>query len=370
MSVVHGITDLVVVVPNWNGVADTIECAQSVLKSFGTGFRLVVVDNGSTDGSVEKLGAWFTGPQGNQVYEGLIEGSGNSFAVYDRETAENGGDNAREGYLSGLPSNRTMIAIDIGENLGFAAGANVGIRYAMARCAKYIWLLNNDTVVDPTAMHRLVMALSESGAAAATAQIRYFDRPSEIWNCGGKLTLFGTRKYSFANSQADRAPSKGACRVTFVTGCAVLLRSDSLKEHGLLTERFFFGEEDVEFAMRMKRAKQTLICVYDSIVYHKIGRSIDTSSVNVLIGKIYINYLNRFINMRQFWPKPIWWLWRSIYCVYIIPMIWIRYGISAALTLRMVGDLLRKSTELDRVDQSVFTSAISGHFNGLVVGKG
>ena len=113
---------------------------------------------------------------------------------------------------------------------------------------------------------------------------------------------------------------------------------------------------------RLKKAKKVMLCVFDAIVFHKVGRSIDTSDTGVLVGKIYINYLNRFINIRGQWSKPVWWVWRLTYCLYIIPMLKFRYRLELLTILRLVKALIADSTKLDRVDRRTFSNAIERDF--------
>ena len=100
----------------------------------------------------------------------------------------------------------------------------------------------------------------------------------------------------------------------------------------------------------MSRFGKSAICAYESIIYHKVGRSIDTSSSEVLIGKIYINYLNRFVDLKEYWSKPVWLAWRSAYVCYIIPMLKIRYRLPTGKISNMVRALIRDSSKLDVVE--------------------
>lgn len=357
--------DVYVVVLNWNGWQDTIECVESLLNLESKVYRIVIVDNGSTDGSLEKIALWASGRAvslGNPAK--LMQRSAPIEVVaYDRDKAEGGGDDQEEKRLASLSSEQSIVTISNGENIGFAAGANVGIRYAMCRKGRLIWLVNNDVIVMPDSLDRMTSALSEtSSAAAATSQIRYYDRRDRIWNCGGNVTWFGTRRYDHGNQDINTVPQVGVKFISFATGCSLLIKAPVLKEYGLLSERFFFGEEDFEFALRMKRARKTMICVYDAIIYHKVGRSIDTSDTKTLVGKVYINYLNRFINIRHYWPKPVWWLWRLGYCIYIVPMLKLRYRLGMSSIFQTVTALVADSSALDRVSRSTFSDALGRDF--------
>ena len=165
-SIVTERVSVVAVVLNWNGAEDTLRCLESLSRQTLKPTRTVVVDNGSTDDSVARIRAWSEGK-----------------------------------------SNVVMIASP--DNLGFAAGSNLGIRLAMKSGAEYVLLLNNDTVVEPDALDHLVgFMTSHPDYAACTGQIRYMDRPV-IWNCGGDLTWFGSRRYLYSEQPASAAPSDG-----------------------------------------------------------------------------------------------------------------------------------------------------------------
>lgn len=97
-----------------------------------------------------------------------------------RSRSRRGGDERSEAAaFAGLPHSRRLILIDNGDNLGFAAGNNVGIRFALARGSRYVLLLNNDTTVESTAIAQLVRLLEDQPQwVGVTPRIRYFDFPT------------------------------------------------------------------------------------------------------------------------------------------------------------------------------------------------
>ena len=132
---------IAIILVNWNGWQDTIDCVRSCLALEGVEARIVVCDNASADGSVEKIAGWARGEMDvssdpdspvplsrSRLPEGV--------AILDRAQAESGDDG--EGAQ--------LVIIRTGANLGFAGGNNVGLRWALAREASHAWLLNNDTV--------------------------------------------------------------------------------------------------------------------------------------------------------------------------------------------------------------------------------
>ncbi len=157
-----------VIIVNWNGGDDTTECLESLLGLDYPDYCVVVCDNGSGDDSVRKISRWMDDKKNN----GSI-----SWQVLDRETAERGG---------GSPDASFTLILN-GENLGFGAGSNVGLRYALSRGdAGFCWLLNNDTVVEPSALTEMVKRLDDKPEAAMCGStLREYGNRSRIQAMGG-----------------------------------------------------------------------------------------------------------------------------------------------------------------------------------------
>ena len=333
------------VILNWNGVEDTMRCLESLRLQTLRPVRLVVVDNGSQDDSVSRVGTW------SAAHRSEVE-----LVYYDRKQAEAGGREADEKRLA-QAHDLQLAVVEVGENLGFAGGSNVGIRYAMRAGAEYVLLLNNDTVLEPEALPRLLEFLVEHpDYVAVTGQIRYWGRPV-IWNCGGDLTWFGSRRYLFGEQPVAAAPQQGWRTITFITGCAALMRASVFSQLGLLTERFFFGEEDYEFSLRLRRARCRIACRFDAVIHHKVGSSIDRTAPAGAIGRYYIYYLNRFIDMRDHYPRPVWWLWRWFSLAFVLPRLLTSRRLSRRETVLLGSRLLRDSAALDGVSRELFESA-------------
>jgi len=357
-----GAPSVCVIILNWNGWEDTVECLESLRDLDYANYQVVVLDNGSEDDSFMRIQSWAKGKtsvESSHVrrYEdnGLV-----SVVTYDRTTAEAGGVHEAEQALMSLPAARRLVLVKIGENLGYAAGCNVGIRYALATGADYVWLLNNDTVVAPSSLSALVCFLENfPDYQGVTGQIRFYDNPLMVWNCGGSLTWYGSRRYHYAGAPIAKTPQQGFRRISFITGCSALFRAALFREVGLLSEAFFFGEEDFELSKRLQRFGCKLACKYDAIIYHKVGVSINTAARGRLIGKIYIYYLNRFIDMRRYWPSLVWRVWRLLYSLYILPMLKLRHGLRWHDIWQLLNLLFRDSMTLDRVDKKVFEWAMN-----------
>lgn len=354
-----------IIILNWNGWRDTIECLESIQQSDYPNYCTVVIDNDSQDDSKERIQAW---ARGDIVVKSRYVGScGNEKPVtvvsYDRATAESGGIPQTEQELLLLPTAKRLVLIQSGENLGFAGGCNVGIRYALAVGGEYVWLLNNDTVVEHAALGRMIDFMeSRSDYQGVTGQIRLYENPSIIWNCGGALTCYGTRRYYYYNSQVAEVPKRSFRRISFITGCAAIFRTSLFKKVGLLSDLFFFGEEDFELSQRLKRFEYKLACLYDAIIYHKVGSSINGATGGKNMAKTYIHYLNRFIDMRNYWPKLPWRAWRFFYFFYIFPLLKLKHGTSWRDLWSLRKALVEDSTNLYKVDRDTFNQALKYKF--------
>jgi GT2 family glycosyltransferase len=130
-----------VVILNWNGGEDTVECLRSIRRGVAAGFVPVVVDNGSGCESLEKLKC-----ECGRIFRKVL-------FLREGEISSRGG-SLREEFAEYLGEG-SLVFIENGENLGFAKGNNVGIRVAELIGAEWMMLLNNDTVVAPDMFERL-----------------------------------------------------------------------------------------------------------------------------------------------------------------------------------------------------------------------
>jgi hypothetical protein len=163
--------------------------------------------------------------------------------------------------------------IPLQKNLGFAGGCNVGIRYALARGARYIWLLNNDTKVDSSALRAMVAIAENDSRVGAVGSIIYdMHHPQRIqaWG-GGRISLWFGR-----SSHCTKETS--VAEISYLTGASLLLRGEALEHVGLLDETFFMYWEDADLCLRLRKAGWKLAVATESRVWHKEGASLGRAS--------------------------------------------------------------------------------------------
>jgi len=298
-----------IILLNWNSWRDTVECLESVLRSDYPDFQVIVCDNDSSDGSLERIREWADGgipapPSGNDLPASLTVPPVPKpvpFVEYGRCEAEAGGDRRA--------ADRPLVLIRTGANLGFAGGCNVGLRYAMARDDfGYAWLLNNDTVAEPAALAAMVARMAETpGAGVCGSKLLYYDRPDTVQTLGGYrfnrwLAMprpLGQQRHSSEAVDAEAAELETG----YVAGASMLVSREFLRRIGLMDERYFLFFEEMDWAVR-SRGRFSLVFAPRSIVYHKEGASTGTNSGgggNSPLSEYYFNR-NRVRFSRRHYP--------------------------------------------------------------------
>jgi GT2 family glycosyltransferase len=210
------------VVVNWNGWRDTVECLNSLQRQEYDNLQVIVVDNGSTDGSSRKIQAahpWTT-------------------------------------------------VIETGRNLGFSSGCNVGTRLALQTNAEYVWLLNNDTIAPPDTTRKLVRTAQQNPNAGAVGAILYYmhdPKQVQAWG-GGRINL-----WTGFVSHFDR-PTRFSGNA-YLTGASLLLPREICEEVGIFYEGFFMYCDDSDLCIRIRRAGYDLVVAEDTAILHKEGAS-------------------------------------------------------------------------------------------------
>ncbi len=204
-------------------------CLDSLCRQSHKCLEILVVDNGSTDGSFEFV---------------------------------------RENYPN-------VKLIENGKNLGFAEGNNVGIRNVLNGGADYVLLLNNDTVSEPDAVERMIEAFGRDGTVGIVGpMIRDLDKRSKIVELGVDSDLLGYPVNNIATRIRESKPHP-----FYIGGCAMMVRSDVFGTIGLLDPTYFIFVEDLDFCWRARLAGFGILGVPDAVVYHKGGGTVQGGAV-------------------------------------------------------------------------------------------
>jgi hypothetical protein len=224
-----------IVILNWNGLADTLECLRSLRALRYERCRIVVVDNGSTDGSAAAL----------------------------RTAAADG----------------SFELVEAGANLGYAGGNNLGIHRALEGGADFVLVLNNDTIVDPDLLDELVEAAARFPDAGCFGPwIYYLDDPERLWFTRSEWGSKGATFNAPGKGRLAAELSKEVTSTQYVCGAALFFRAEVANRIGLFDERFFLVYEDSDWCFRARRAGFECLVVSTARVWHKVGMSFGSES--------------------------------------------------------------------------------------------
>ncbi len=233
---------------NWNSYEHTANCIASLQKVTPANFDVIVVDNGSKDGSGLALQQKFT----------------------------------------------QIKYIQAPTNLGFAGGNNKGFEYAIAYGYQYAFMLNNDTFVEPDFLALLVSYLDTHPAVGAIQPKIFFNNNRQkIWNGGSYFLSWLGWTYSKNYMRSAGPAQNNFAEVDWITGCALLVRTSIVQKIGALNDNFFIYYEDVDFSFRIRQAGYKLMFHPQSVIYHIAGMA-NKAKVKGKEGYAnpYVHYLN------------------------------------------------------------------------------
>ncbi len=217
-----------IIILTWNHWEVTAECLQSLTHLTYSNYRITVVDNNSNDNTVSNI--------------------------------------------QKLSLDITLIVND--QNLGFAAGCNIGIRHALTDEAEYILLLNNDTIVSPDLLNILTQqAQTLPDAGILTPLLSYLDNPGQIWFAGSRRHPLTLEAVGFGPQGPRQTPPAQLQIVDYIFGTAMFLPTAVLRQVGLFDEIFFFYYEDMDLCLRVQAVGYQLYTIPQTTVQHSIAAS-------------------------------------------------------------------------------------------------
>jgi len=320
-----------IIILNWNGWKDTIECSESVFRNTYPNYQVIVVDNGSTDGSMEKIKAWAEGkqevltPEPSHPLYYLSHPPVKKpipYVYYAREEAERNGNIKLEEKIVkrwqeqrkinskelNPTSSYPLIFIQTGENLGFAGGSNVGIRYTILKSdSNYIWLLNNDTVINKNVLIEMVkLAENDEKIGMVGSKLLYYDKLNIIQALGGTDQInwktTGKHIYSFEKDQPEFDSNfeiKG-----YIYGASLLVKKKVIKMTGMFDDNYFMLVEETDWCFRASELGWKLFCSGKSKIWHKGSASSGKSAQKVFFGRQSIrSSLSKFVIVNYYMTR-------------------------------------------------------------------
>jgi GT2 family glycosyltransferase len=253
-------TSVFTIILNWNQFQMTLECLESLRLSDYPNNTILLVDNGSKDGSCVEIPVHF--PE--------------------------------------------VIMLCQPENLGFCEGNNVGIRYAIQQGADYILLLNNDTVIASDMIRKLVDACeADSANGMAGPTMFYHEQPERIAAAGSRVDYRSARFWHLRDGEENTSFNSAEVEeVDFIISCGVLVRRETIEKIGLLDNRYFINGDDIDWGLRAKAAGYQVLYVPEAKMWHKISATMGQFSP----ATVYYMTRNSFLlfsTHSKGWQRPL-----------------------------------------------------------------
>jgi hypothetical protein len=261
-----------IIVLNWNGKEDTIECLESLKYIDYPNYEIIVVDNASTDGSVE--------------------------------------------CLQNLNMDIQLIVNK--ENIGYSKGNNVGILKAFENNTDYIMILNNDTFVDSNFLVELIKVAESDQKIGILGPKTYYAEPrSIIYWAGSKINWYTGQPMHIGQKEEDNGQYNDISKVDFVAGSCMLIKKQVIEKIGLLPNEYFLLWEDIDYSVNAKKNGYELVYVPDSKIWHK-----ESVSIKKIKGlRLYYSVRNRFIFHKKYATKIQYLCIFTYFMLYQFPLI-------------------------------------------------
>jgi len=282
-----------IIVLNWQNWQDTLACLDSLRQlESSASFSIIVCDNDSQDDSVAQISHWAQQhfPQNHTIADATSQ--------------------------DGSYPHAKFTLIQTGENLGFAGGNNVGIRYALTDpTCEYLWILNNDTTVAQNALETLyTCAQQRPHIALFGSTIVDFYHPTIVQCAGGCryfpwLTVFknvcGGKSLHFVNQQSENI------KLDYIYGASMFMRVAAVQQIGLLNEEYFLFYEELDYTRRLEQQGQHIGWCKSSLVYHKCSATIGQPRQNDKTKQQRANYYENLSTLKytkNFHPYLLIWV--------------------------------------------------------------
>jgi GT2 family glycosyltransferase len=258
-----------IVILHWNNFRCTDFCLASLQNITYSNTEIIVVDNCSTDDSLERLKTKYP----------------------------------------------ACTYLNASDNLGFARGSNIGMRYAFEQKADFVILLNNDVEVTPNFIEALIEpTLTDKNIGLVTPKILYRDKRNLIWHAGGYVNMSKISPVTRGYDEIDKGQYDEIVETQWASGACCLATRALIEKIGYLEERYFFGQEEWDYSTTAINNGFKIIYTPHAVLYHEIGQSSTKSPALYAYQNIY----NKFVYASKFLTTPAYIIWCIKYFVHVL----------------------------------------------------
>jgi len=271
---------IAIIIVNWNRYKDTIECLKSVLKLQYINYQIIMLDNGSTDGSIEKIVNWAREKRRSSKTNVEIYGPSSEIPIFNIKKYDE---------ISNLKDK--IIILKSNKNLGFGVGSNKTVQFALEKLnsVDFFLLLNNDTILEADSLKNAAKVMQEKKAAIVGFLVKDVHgkiifsrdiRPPELF--------FTTNRFPQIGLERDEISTTG-------DGCAMLIQKEMILKHKekegyLFNKKLFLYGEDTELCLNINKMGGSIYIAKNAVVYHKVSQSITSAQKESI--KIYYTTRN------------------------------------------------------------------------------
>ena len=268
-----------IVLVNYNGKNDTLYCIKSLTNIRGNDYRIVIVDNNSQDNSVAFL---IKNINADDITLDVIDENGQ------------------------ISDDKLVTIIKSQNNRGFAYANNIAIKCANKINYDYVWLLNNDTIVQENTLSVLIECAQTqpSSVGIIGTKLLFLDSPDMIQAMGGKYNKSTARCYHIGAYELDTNQYDRFHSPDYIVGASMFVKREFIEDVGLMTEDYFLYFEELDWILRGNQKGWKIYLEPNAIVYHKEGGSTRKNNKASIVSEKY-SLRNRIIFTKRFYPENI-----------------------------------------------------------------
>jgi GT2 family glycosyltransferase len=270
--------NLAVIVLTWNDYRNTISCLKSLIDQKYNNYKIFLVDNNSTDGSLEKIINWFLINYKNKFLNKQIETN----RIINKLILKK--------YKIFYLKNK--------KNLGCGFGHNSGFKVAIKNNFELISRIDNDMIAPKDFLKKITKSFENKNVLGVSPKILYSHNRKLIWWMGtniGNNLKWQKHMRNYAYGTPDNKKIKGLINTDSIAGCASIIRSSAMKKFGLNDKDFFYGPEDIEYSRRIYSGEDSLKVDLDTTIYHGVTQSFR----NLNNQRIYYEYKYRLLLIKK-----------------------------------------------------------------------